>query len=207
MRLWEYILFAALGFFLGGILFSYHLPKLLRGVDVCAEKDHNPGAMNAFRQAGPRVGMLCLACDIGKGFLPVFWARHPLEPHPLFALVLAAPVLGHALAPLYPGKRGKAISVSFGALLGLVPESPLVWLLAALYLFFSLVWVIRPNERRTVVVFGLFSLGAFLGGFVSKRWDFALGSVLISLIVTARNLQDAQLPHRQLPRRRGQKET
>lgn len=52
MRLWEYILFAALGFFLGGILFSYHLPKLLRGVDVCAEKDHNPGAMNAFRQAG-----------------------------------------------------------------------------------------------------------------------------------------------------------
>ena len=29
---------------LGGVLFSYHLPKLLRGVDVCAEKDHNPGA-------------------------------------------------------------------------------------------------------------------------------------------------------------------
>lgn len=25
-------------------MFSYHLPKLLRGVDVCAEKDHNPGA-------------------------------------------------------------------------------------------------------------------------------------------------------------------
>ena len=41
MRLWEYILFAALGFFLGGILFSYHLPKLLRVFEDAARENYH----------------------------------------------------------------------------------------------------------------------------------------------------------------------
>ena len=40
------------------------------------------------------VGTLCLLCDVGKGFVPVFWAARQLDrTHVLFALVLAAPVL------------------------------------------------------------------------------------------------------------------
>ena len=139
------------------------------------------------------MGALCLLCDLGKGFLPVFWAKETLPLHPMFAMVIAAPVLGHALAPLYPGKRGKAISVSFGVLLGLVPQSPLVWVLASLYLFFSLVLVLRPNERRTVMVYTLFSLIALLGAVFTHRWPYAWGGVLVSLIVAGRNLPDAQL--------------
>ena len=195
MDILRYLLFALCGFALGGVLFSYHLPKLLKGVDVCAvSQDHNPGTANAFKHAGIPVGVLCLLCDLSKGFVPVFWAMRSLDPQsPWFALVIAAPALGHAVAPLYHHRGGKCIAATFGALLGLLPISYLVFELAALYLFFSLVWIIRPNERRTVVVFTLFSALTVLGAARTGRWSFAFGAMLLSLTVIAKNLQDAKL--------------
>lgn len=191
----RYFLFALIGFCSGGILFSYHLPKLLKGVNVVEKSaDHNPGTVNAFKYAGVPVGILCLLCDLGKGFLPVFFAMRLTDPSRLwFALVLCAPALGHALAPLYHGQGGKAIAATFGALLGLLPTSYLVFLLAALYIFFSVALVIRPHERRTVVTFGLFSAFSLLSAFRTAHWSFGLGAVLLSAVVIAKNFQDAKL--------------
>ena len=195
METLRYLLHALFGFALGGVLFSYHLPKILKGVDVCAvSPDHNPGTVNAFRYGGTPVGILCLLCDLAKGFVPVFWAMRVLDPRsPWFALVIAAPALGHALAPLYHRRGGKAIAATFGALLGLVPASCLVAVLAALYLFFSLIWVIQPHERRTVVVFALFAVLAALSAAYTGRWPLAWGGVLLSATVIAKNLRDAHL--------------
>lgn len=198
MDIFRYLLFALLGFSLGSVLFSYHLPKLLKGVDICVlSADHNPGTANAFHHAGVPVGILCLLCDLTKGFVPVFLAMRSLDPRsPWFALVIAAPALGHAMAPLYHHRGGKAIAATFGALLGLLPVSFLVFVLAALYLFFSLVRIIRPNERRTVVVFTLFAALAVADAAQTGRWPFALGAVLLSLTVIAKNIQDAKLEAR-----------
>lgn len=184
-----YFLFAAGGFCLGGVLFSYHLPKLLKQIDVCAlSEDHNPGTVNAFQYAGVPVGILCLLCDLCKGFLPVFLAARFLDADRLwFALVIAAPVLGHAVAPLYHDKSGKAIAAAFGVLLGLLPHSFLVLLLIVLYLFFSLVLVIDPHERRTVWTFGLLALGSLISAFFTMKWSFSLGAVLLSATVIAKN--------------------
>ncbi len=194
----RYLGCALLAFCLGGVLFSYHLPKILKRVDVCAlSPDRNPGTVNAFKYAGVPVGILCLLCDLLKGFLPVFFAARFLDPLRLwFALIIAAPALGHATAPLYHDKSGKAIAVTFGALLGLLPHSFLVFLLAALYLFFSLIWVINPHERRTVAVFSLFAALSLLTAFATCRWSFALGSALLSAVVIAKNYRDAKLASR-----------
>ncbi len=193
-ELLRYGLCALLGFGLGGVLFSYHLPKLFKGIDVYeVSADHNPGTMNAFKSAGVPVGILCLLCDLCKGFLPVFFAMRLVDPSRLwFALVLCAPALGHATAPLYHHRGGKAIAASFGALLGLLPVSFLVFLLAALYLFFSLIVVIHPHERRTVVTFGLFSVFTALAAFRTGHWSFALGAALLSMVVITKNYQDAR---------------
>ena len=126
MMLTAYLFYSFFGYLSGSVLYSYLIPKYFCHVDVrTVNEDQNPGAFNAFSVAGPRIGLLCVLCDIGKGFLPVFLAAHSSAVSMsswIFALILLAPVAGHAWPFLQPAKGGKAISVSFGVLLGLLPD-------------------------------------------------------------------------------------
>lgn len=182
----DYYVYIILGFLAGSIMFSYLLPKLIKGVDVVSlSEDHNPGMANALKLTGLPVGLTCLLLDLAKGFVPSYLAMKNLNPgFWMFALVVLAPVAGHAFSPWLKGKGGKAIAVSFGVLLGLLPQSHLVFWLAALYLFFSVVVVISPTRARTVMVFALFSIVCVLFG---RQW-IRLGGVLICGIVVYKNL-------------------
>ena len=126
MMLTAYLFYSFFGYLSGSVLYSYLIPKYFCHVDVrTVNEDQNPGAFNAFSVAGLRIGLLCVLCDIGKGFLPVFLAAHSSAVSMgswIFALILLAPVAGHAWPFLQPAKGGKAISVSFGVLLGLLPD-------------------------------------------------------------------------------------
>ena len=96
--------------------------------------------------------MICLIFDLAKGFVPVYAAvRLGLAGTPVFAVIAAAPVLGHAIAPLNGFRGGKCISAIFGTLLGMVKYTPLVFLLAVIYILFSTVVKINPNRRRSIV--------------------------------------------------------
>ena len=185
------ILFSIAGFLSGGVLYSYHVPKLLCGVDVVADSpDHNPGMTNAMKLCGVPVGLLCLALDMAKGFLPVFAALRFLRiEDPWLAPVLAAPALGHALAVFYPFAGGKAVAVSFGVLLGLLPQSAAVVALIVPYLFFSTIVVIRPDERRTVVSFFCMAMLCLAGAvFVTGRMGIALGASIVAVTAMWKNL-------------------
>lgn len=83
-------------------------------------------------------------------------------PCPAFSLILIAPVAGHAFSPFRGFRGGKAITVSFGVLLGASRVFPGVWVLAAWYLFFSLIVRICPNSVRTCVTYLFFACTAFL---------------------------------------------
>ena len=172
---------------MGGIS-SILIPKHFCHVDVrTANEDQNPGAFNAFSAAGPRVGLFCVLCDIGKGFLPVFLAVHSSAVSMgswLFALILLAPVAGHAWPFLQPAKGGKAISVSFGVLLGLLPDLRPALLLAAFYLTFSLILIIQPHNLRSIASFAGFAAAAQLSRFLPS---VRLGSLLVSLVVCYRH--------------------
>lgn len=177
-----------MGYALGGVLFSYHIPRMLRGVDVTqVSEDGNPGTANAVRYAGAKVGMICLLADLMKGMLPVRLGMRLMEiDHPMFAVMMAAPVLGHATAPFYRMNGGKAIAVSFGVLAALLPVSHAMWMLAMLYIVFSTIVPIFPNERRTVATFGLFALWALL--LEKKRQEaLARGCILMALVVMWKN--------------------
>lgn len=183
-----YIEVCALGYLLGGILFSYHLPIWLKRVDVTKlGADHNPGTTNAVKYAGAPVGMLCLMADMAKGMLPVRLGMACLDmQNVFFALVMAAPVLGHATAPFYRIQGGKGIAVSFGVLMALRPVSDAIWVLSGLYILFSVALVIHPNERRTVTVFGLFAVWAMFFR-LRVQTGIAVGCLLLSLIVMWKN--------------------
>ena len=102
----------------GSVLYSYLLPKALKGIDITAESpDGNPGTANAFTCAGIPIGILVLCMELLKGYLPVHLALREVNPARWsFALILAAPVFGHACPFFQPQKGGKAIAVSFGVL-------------------------------------------------------------------------------------------
>ena len=184
-----YLFYILFGYLSGSVLYSYLIPKHFCHVDVrTVHEDRNPGAFNAFAAAGPRVGLICVLCDMGKGFLPVFLAAHSAAISMgswFFALILLAPVAGHAWPFLQPSKGGKAISVSFGVLLGLLPDLRPALLLAAFYLTFSLIMIIQPHNLRSIVSFSGFAAAAQFSRFLPS---VRLGSLLVSLVVCFRHL-------------------
>ena len=134
-----YFLFTLLGFVLGSTLFAYWIPKLLKNIDICTlPDDHNPGVSNAFMYGGFLCGILSLICELAKGFIPVYLGQKCLDINSLlFVPVLVAPVFGHAFPFLQKQKGGKAITASFGVLLGLFPELHPAVYLAFFFIFFS----------------------------------------------------------------------
>ena len=102
---------------------------------------------------------MCVILDILKGFIPVFLASRLLSFSCWwFAPVISAPVFGHAFSPFWKGKGGKAIAVSFGALLGLLPFYSIVFALATLYIVLSVGIVINPHRLRSIVTYILFAV-------------------------------------------------
>lgn len=178
--------FLLAGYLSGSVLYSYLLPKYLLKIDVTAEsEDGNPGAANAFAHAGPLMGSIVLLLELLKGFLPVHFAIKMLDPSGIgFGLVMAAPVLGHAFPFWNLKKGGKAIAVSFGVLLGLIPHWTPVLILAALYLIFSLILVIRPHFYRSILTFALFFAGV---AWKTTEKGIILGSGILSVIVIIRH--------------------
>ena len=178
------LVYAIVGYLAGGILFCDLLLRGLKRVDVYrAAEDGNPGAHNAFRLGGFWCGLGTLLGDLAKGFFPVWLCLRRLDGLSPLSLTLLAPVLGHAFPP---GRRGgKAITASFGALLGLLPRRRPLLLLAACYLFFSLLAVIRPHDIRSITTYLTFALLCLL---LVPEAPLRTGCCLISGVVVCKHL-------------------
>ena len=187
----QYYFFILLGYLSGSILFARLIPKYCCGIDICAlSRDKNPGVFNAFEHAGPGIGILVLCLELAKGFFPVHFALSILDPgQRMFALVLAAPVFGHAFPLFHFREGGKSIAVSFGCLLGLFPDLRPVLTLAMFYLLFSLIIIIEPHLVRSIVTYVCLSLASVRNFSLPS---IVLGILLISLIVIVRHMLKAE---------------
>lgn len=185
----EYLFFILAGYCSGSILFGEWIPRRMKGIDIRKiSRDGNPGTANAFLCGGFWCGMLVLLCDILKGFLPVYLAAQKLGiVHPAFALVLAAPVAGHAFPVGNMGKGGKAIAVSFGVLLGMFPHISGALLLAGWYLFFSVIVIVEPHSFRTAAAYICWCVSAVM---CKISPVLAAGAVLISLVVLDKHAEE-----------------
>lgn len=183
------------GFLCGGIMFCKIIPKLVCDTDLCAvSSDGNPGAANAFKHCGIMVGFCCLLLDMLKGFIPVFLARNFVGDNAvILSLIMAAPVLGHAVSPFDKGKGGKCIATSFGVLLGLLPENKIVFILAAIYIFFSVVIKINPHRKRSIITFILFTSIACPLLVVAHKIGPALGCLAVSAITIIKHIRPEQI--------------
>lgn len=183
----SYLLCAVLGYLSGSVLYSYYLPLWIKGIDVTeGTSDGNPGAFNCIHRAGWAIGLLALACDFFKGLVPVLVAARALETDCwAFALVVAAPAAGHAWPLFRRFRGGKAITTSFGAAAGLLPVWEPVVILAACYLFFSLVVQLEPHRFRSIVAYCCFGAGTMAR--LGTR-AMGLGCLLMAAVVIVRHL-------------------
>ena len=149
------IVLILVSYLIGAVPFGLLL-SMRSGVDIRSQGSKNIGATNVGRLLGKKLGIMTLAADIAKGFLPMYIAAQllPESPDRNFAVALcgAATVTGH-MFPVYLGfKGGKGVATGLGVFLFLAPKAVLGCL-------------------------GVFAVAVLVSGFVS------LGSLLGSLAV------------------------
>lgn len=186
------------GFLAGSVYFAKLITAWRTGKDVCeAGEDGNPGAANAFHACGRTWGFVCFLLDFLKGFVPVLIATLVLDASAWeYALVVIAPVLGHAAGIFNRGHGGKCISVSFGVLAGALPVSPVVLPLIVCYLVFSLLLKIRSHTARTIVSFALAGAAGAVIALCMHLTALAVACAVVSVIVIFKHCTAPKLSER-----------
>lgn len=152
------LLFAFWGYLSGSVLYARVFMRLFgREAELSQSKDGNPGTANAFQYGGFWCGLLTLIGDLMKGAVPVHffmrWLAETALPWIWAAVILAAPVIGHAFPVFYQFKGGKAIAVTFGCLLGLLPLWQPFMILAVFFIVFSVAVRVTPHFYRTIAAY------------------------------------------------------
>lgn len=146
-------LIAGLVGYLVGSVSPATLVARARGVDLRTIGSGNPGATNAGRALGRKVGVLVALADVAKGAVPaaLFWSVDPLA-----GLVAGlAAVLGHVTSPFLRGRGGKGVATAFGAILGVHPLWALMVLGVWAGVWAASRWVALASIAAGVAVFVL----------------------------------------------------
>lgn len=145
-------------YLLGAIPFGLLLSRG-SGIDIRTQGSRNIGATNVARLLGKKMGALTLACDVLKGYLPMFAAALVLQGNPhrdlFIALCGAVTVLGHMFPVYLRFKGGKGVATALGAFLFLAPLA----VLGCLLVFVAVVYLS-----------GFVSLGSLLGSLSILLW-------------------------------------
>ncbi|MCA0331712.1 MAG: glycerol-3-phosphate 1-O-acyltransferase PlsY [Actinobacteria bacterium] len=120
---------ALVGYAIGAINPASIIARL-RGTDLRSIGSGNPGATNAGRAFGWKVGVLVGLLDVLKGFVPVQLLQW-LGFHDAALVSGLAAVVGHITSPYLRGRGGKGVATSFGAVLAVQP----LWALPVLAVF------------------------------------------------------------------------
>ena len=174
------ILLVVLAFWLGACPFSLWVGRWFLGREIRGYGDGNPGAANVFRAGGRKTGLLAVILDVAKG-VPFVFLAHSYFALPDLAVVAVAlgAILGHAFSPLLGWRGGKAIAVTYGALLALPQHE----LLLSLAVFMVLGFLFIESHAWTVVFGGAASL-AYLAVTRGGSWESLLmASVLVIFII------------------------
>jgi acyl phosphate:glycerol-3-phosphate acyltransferase len=141
-----------------GLLFSKG-----SGIDIRTQGSKNIGATNVTRLLGKKVGAMTLACDMLKGFAPMFITALVVENDSgrdlIIALCGAASVLGHMFPVYLRFKGGKGVATALGAFLYLAPLAVIGCI--AVFAF-------------SVALSGFVSLGSLLGSMSMLVWLLVL---------------------------------
>ena len=118
-----------------------------------------------------------------KGFVPVLLGVLLCDINSFwFALVIIAPTLGHSLGIFSNFQGGKCIATIFGEMIALTFVSPILFILAAIFVLFCIVPGIHSNKTRSVITFSCFMVVAFVFEACFGRAWIGVGCSVCALI-------------------------
>ena len=108
-------------YLIGSIPSAYVAGRMLMGKDIREEGDRNPGAGNAFRTMGLKVGLVVGAADVGKGVIAVLFARFLTGSIGAGMAAGVVVVVGHNWSIFLQLRGGRGAANTVGVFLALVP--------------------------------------------------------------------------------------
>lgn len=157
---------------LGAIPFGVIFAKM-KGINLLESGSRSSGATNAFRTAGPVVGLATAIADVLKGYVAVWVAGMIVEPTWQVYVAGALAIFGHTMSVFMRFRGGKAIATSFGVFLYVNPIPVLLALLAWVGVML-LTRIVSLSSIVAAVVFPLISL------FYWKDWFVFLLSAVVA---------------------------
>jgi glycerol-3-phosphate acyltransferase PlsY len=142
------VLILAIGFLCGSLPTALLLGRLKR-IDIREHGSGNIGATNVLRVMGKGWGVLCLAVDVFKGWLPVYLASYLFLLSGLTYLTVdawmwlagVAAIFGHMFTPFLNFKGGKGVATSVGVFIAIAPIPLLICVVLALVIVWLTGWI------------------------------------------------------------------
>ncbi len=170
------------GYLLGSIPIGF-LVGSLSGLDVRKAGSRNVGATNVARVVGKTQGLITLAGDTAKGFVPVFFSLQMGFGDRIAALVALAAFLGHLYPVFLKFEGGKGVATALGVLLALAPDAAIV----LMFVFVLVVLISRIVSLASIVAVGLAPIVVWLFSYPPSRISVIL---IMALWIIARHREN-----------------
>ena len=170
------VLWIALAYVLGSVPWGLVIARTFCGLDPRESGSRNTGATNVARLCGTAWGVITLACDLLKGFLPVYlYASFGSGSGGFVYLIGLAVICGHIFSIFLGGRGGKGVATTVGVFLALAPAQLVIAGLACL----GMIW------RSGFVSIGSMTLVALLPllFLLSGRWSDCLFALVTAALV------------------------
>lgn len=187
----EILGFGIFGYLSGSLSFALWIAKLVKGIDLRDEGSGHAGTTNTIRQAGLGPGVLVLIFDIGKGFIPTFFAIKYATSEWTIILAGVFAVIGHCWPIFAQFKGGMGLATGGGSILALYPLGFAI----ALAIIISLNLIIKHSARASVIASFFYAPTFFIfGGKGTIIW-LALG---IGIVLAVRFYVDWNREYKEL---------
>ncbi len=166
-------------FLLGAVPFSIIIGKIALRKDIRKYGDGNPGAANVFRAGGHKAGVIAILLDIAKG-IPAVLVSHTFLglPEIASAMIGLCAILGHAFSPFLHWRGGKAVAVTFGAMIGLPDINVLLAFIVFMLIGF---FIIEVDAWR--VVFGATGTSVYFIVTTGASWEVLFLVPMLAILV------------------------
>lgn len=172
------------GYFLGAFSFALLLARL-KGVDIRGSGSGNPGATNAGRLMGRKIGTLVGFLDATKGLIPVLLWQSLAKDFDSAVLAGLGAFCGHIWPIYFRFQGGKGLATYIGAGLALAP----ITMLYAAIGFVGGVAITRIMSVGSLTLGAVFPLVVWLRGEPQSLLWFSLIGCLILFFTHRSNIQ------------------